>query len=283
MEPKADIKRTVGIALEEDIGTGDLSAELVPSNRVASARLISRQDAVLCGTPWFDATFTCVDSTIQVHWQTNDGDEIKHDQELCRVTGPARAILTAERTALNFLQTLSGTATTTRRYAERISGTGARLLDTRKTLPGLRDAQKYAVRCGGGHNHRLGLYDGVLIKENHIRAAGSIAAALEKLRPNAAAQFVEVEVESLPQLQEALTTGAKRILLDNFDVDLLTTAVKLARGRAELEASGNVNLENIRSIAQTGVDYISVGALTKHIEATDFSLLMDEPQTNESF
>lgn len=270
------IAQTVRRALDEDVGAGDLSAKLLPMDQVVLARVICRQDAVLCGRPWFEETFACVDPQVELRWQAKDGDEIRAGQVLCHAKGAARSIVTAERTALNFLQTLSGTATLTRRYANRIGGAKARLLDTRKTLPGLRSAQKYAVRCGGGQNHRMGLYDGILIKENHIRVAGSIAAALEQCRSaSSTGQLVEVEVESLSQLQEALAAGATRILLDNFDVEMLRAAVRATRGQAELEASGNITLENIPYIAQTGVDYISVGALTKHVEAVDMSLCID--------
>ncbi|MDH3689900.1 MAG: carboxylating nicotinate-nucleotide diphosphorylase [Gammaproteobacteria bacterium] len=271
-----DIVRTVQYALAEDIGAGDLSAELLPSDLIVTAKLVSRQDAVLCGIQWFEQTFVCVDSTVDIAWHASDGDDINNEQVLCVVKGSARNIVTAERTALNFVQTLSGTATTTKRYVQALRGTKARILDTRKTLPGLRHAQKYAVRCGGATNHRMGLYDGILIKENHINAAGSITAALGKCRRHAIhGRLVEVEVETLAELHEALAAGATRILLDNFDLEEMTTAVNVNDGRAELEASGMVTLKNVRAIAKTGVDYISVGALTKHVSAVDLSLRID--------
>jgi nicotinate-nucleotide pyrophosphorylase (carboxylating) len=265
----ADIASCVRRALNEDIGPGDVTAELLPRER-ADALVICREQAVLCGIPWFNEVFKQLDKTVQIDWQTGDGDALKPDMTVCTLTGPIRSLLTGERTALNFLQLLSGTATVTRRYAERLAGTACRLLDTRKTLPGLRTAQKYAVACGGGQNHRMGLYDAILIKENHIRAAGGIAAALRKAW--SMHRSVEIEVESLEQLQEALEAGAKRVLLDNFDLEGMGKAVALNNGRAELEVSGGVGEEQMQVIAATGVDYISVGALTKHVRAVDFSM-----------
>jgi nicotinate-nucleotide pyrophosphorylase (carboxylating) len=267
-----DVLSRVIQALDEDVGSGDLTAALVPQNAQAHAQVITREAAVLCGTDWFDAVFAQLDPTVRVTWTAQDGDPVLADQLLCTVDGPARSVLTGERAALNFLQTLSGTATLARRYADAIGGTGCRVLDTRKTVPGLRTAQKYAVRCGGGHNHRMGLYDGILIKENHIAAAGSIAAAVGTARAHASTVPVEVEVENLIQLEEALAAGADIVLLDNFTPDLLRQAVSITAGRAKLEASGGITLDNIRAMAETGVDYISVGALTKDVRAVDLSM-----------
>ena len=231
---------------------------------MARAHVITRQDAVLCGTAWFDEVFRQVNARVHMAWDAHDGDAVRAGQTLCRLEGPARGVLTGERAALNFLQLLSGTATRTRQYVEAVRGTHTVILDTRKTVPGLRRAQKYAVTCGGGHNHRLGLYDGILIKENHIAAAGSIAAALKAAKAaTAPGLLVEIEVENLQQLQEALVAGAGRILLDNFDLETLHTAVKTTQRRAPLEVSGGITLVNVRAIAETGVDYISVGDLTK--------------------
>ena len=268
-----DIALTVRRALAEDVGSGDLTAALIPAATRAAAQVITREDGVLCGTAWFDEVFRQLDKTIRVAWRARDGDLLRAGQTLCELEGPARALLTGERTALNFVQTLSGVATRTRRYVEAVRGTRAVILDTRKTLPGLRQAQKYAVRCGGGQNHRLGLYDAILIKENHIRAAGSIAAALQAARQGALPGVnVEIEVENPEQLREALAAGATRLLLDNFDPAALRAAVMETRGRATLEASGGITLENVRAVAATGVDYISVGDLTKNIKALDLSL-----------
>lgn len=268
-----DIITQVRRALEEDVGPGDLTASLIPDGAFAEARVISRENAVICGRPWFDEVFRQVDPRITVTWDVNEGEQAGVDQRLCRLTGPARGLLTGERTALNFLQTLSGTATLARRYADAVAGTGTRVLDTRKTVPGLRKAQKYAVRCGGCHNHRMGLYDAVLVKENHIAAAGSITAAVAKARALVGAGvMIEVEVENLAELGEALAAGVTRILLDNMAPTMLHQAVALTAGRAELESSGNVDLDTIRQVAETGVDYISVGALTKHVRAVDLSM-----------
>jgi len=263
----ADVRR----ALAEDVGDGDLTAGLISMEAFAEARVISREQAVLCGTAWFDRVFHELDRSISITWQVCDGDSIVPNQPLCLVRGPARALLSGERTALNFLQTLSGTATLARRYADAVSGLPVRVLDTRKTVPGLRRAQKYAVRCGGCYNHRMGLYDGILIKENHIRAAGSISAALAKVQAPAGI-IVEVEVENLAELEEALSAGARHVLLDNFDLEALRDAVRITRGRARLEASGGITLENIRAVAETGVDAISVGGLTKDVQAVDLSM-----------
>jgi len=270
-----DIVATVAQALSEDIGEGDLTAALVPTTN-AVAHVISREHATLCGQAWFDEVFRQLDQSVTVKWLANDADRVAPDQTLCRLQGPARSLLTGERTALNFVQALSGTATSTRQYVDAVAGTRCRILDTRKTIPGLRLAQKYAVLCGGGANHRIGLFDAVLIKENHIIAAGSIANAVAHARKIAGTRMVEVEVESLAELQLAFTTDIDRILLDNFSIEEVSTAVKSNRSRVgrkiELEASGNVTLQTIRSIAETGIDFISIGALTKHLQAVDLSM-----------
>jgi nicotinate-nucleotide pyrophosphorylase (carboxylating) len=263
----------VRAALDEDIGSGDITASLIPEQQTASATVICRQQAVLCGQPWFAAVFAQLDSRIAVSWQAQDGERINNNQPLCSVSGPARPILSGERTALNFLQTLSATATLARRYADTVADLPVRILDTRKTIPGLRQAQKYAIRSGGCDNHRSGLYDGILIKENHIAAAGSINNAVVAARNSHANMMIEVEVENQDQLQQALAAGADRLLLDNFDTAALTAAVQHVAGRTELEASGNITLENLREIACTGVDFISIGALTKNIQAVDLSML----------
>ena len=268
----SDLSVTVSRALAEDIGDGDLTAALVPAGARAKGRVITREPAVLCGTAWFDEVFRQVDDAIAIHWEVGDGEVVKKDQVLCRLEGPARGLLTAERSALNFLQTLSGTATLARRYAEAVKGTRATIRDTRKTLPGLRNAQKYAVRCGGAHNLRMGLFDCILIKENHIMTAGGITAALRAARAGGAQVPVEVEVETLEQLQEALTAGADILLLDNFDLAGMRQAVAITAGRAKLEASGGIDLEALRRVAETGVDYISVGSITKHVQAVDLSM-----------
>ena len=273
----AEITRNVDAALTEDIGPGDLTASLVPGERQVRATVISREPGVLCGTAWFDACVHRLDPTAIVTWQAADGDRIAADQLLCTIDGNGRALLTAERSALNFLQLLSAVASKVRIYADAIAGTGAQVVDTRKTLPGLRIAQKYAVRAGGGGNHRLALWDAILIKENHIHAAGGIAqamAAAQKVASTAAdrCQFIQVEVENLAELRQALDAGAKMILLDNFTPELMRQAVAINTGRAVLEASGNVSLETIRGIAETGVDRISVGALTKDVKALDLSM-----------
>ncbi|MEW5889647.1 MAG: carboxylating nicotinate-nucleotide diphosphorylase [Pseudomonadota bacterium] len=268
-----EILKNVATALAEDVGTGDLTAHLIPAGRRARGTVISREEAVLCGTAWFDACFHQLDATARLRWRAQDGERVAAGQVLCEIEADTRALLTAERTALNFLQLLSGTATATRRYVEAVAGTKARIVDTRKTLPGLRLAQKYAVRMGGGTNHRIGLYDGILIKENHIIAAGGIRAVLAKAREMAPDDvFIQIEVEDLAQLREAIDAGAKMILLDNMDLDDMRRAVGIATGRAELEASGGVNLERVRAIAETGVDRISIGSLTKDVKAVDLSL-----------
>lgn len=271
-----EIQRSVERALAEDIGSGDLTAALVPEATQASATVITRETAILCGRSWFDEVFRRLDPGIQIEWNYMDGERVMANATLCRLTGTARALLTGERTALNFLQTLSGTATETRRYVDAIAGTGCKVLDTRKTIPGLRRAQKYAVICGGGTNHRVGLFDAILVKENHIIAAGSIAAAVNHARTTAGECMVEVEVENLDELEQALVTDIDRVLLDNFTNDDLVNAVKLKIARkgyhVQLEASGNVTLETIRDIARTGVDFISIGGLTKHLRAVDLSM-----------
>lgn len=262
-------------ALQEDVATGDITARLIEENAQASARIITREDGVLCGKAFVNETFQQVDSSCQLTWQASDGDAIAADSLLCRITGPARALLTAERTALNFLQLLSGTASTAARYAARVAHTRVTLLDTRKTIPGLRLAQKYAVTCGGCDNHRIGLFDAFLIKENHIAAAGGISAAVLAARQIAPDKPVEVEVENADELKQALDAGADRIMLDNFSVPDLKAAVAYTNGRAQLEASGNVTDETLVSIAETGVDLISIGALTKHVTALDLSMRME--------
>lgn len=269
---QATIEADIRHALEEDIGSGDVTAQLVPAGELATATIISREHAVVCGIPWAAAVFRHVSGEIVIDWQTQEGEAVSAGSTLCALSGPARALLTAERCALNFLQTLSATATATRRYVDTITGTNARILDTRKTLPGLRLAQKYAVRVGGGMNQRIGLYDGILIKENHIAAAGSIEAVLTNARALNANVPIQIEVETLEQLQSALEAGAKLVLLDNFDPATLKEAVCINAGRAILEASGGITLGNVREIALTGVDRISIGGLTKHIQAIDLSM-----------
>jgi nicotinate-nucleotide pyrophosphorylase (carboxylating) len=272
----AYVSASVAAALAEDVGTGDLTAQLIPADRVARASVITREDAVLCGTAWFDEVFRQIDPRARVTWSARDGERVRTDQQLCTLQGPARSLLTGERTALNFLQSLSATATVTRKYVDAVAGTKCHILDTRKTIPGLRLAQKYAVRCGGGTNHRIGLFDAILIKENHIAAAGSIAGAVSGALRLASKVLLEVEVENLEQLREALAAGVDRILLDNFSLDQMRDAVQITRqhanARTELEASGNMSLETLRAVADTGVDFISVGGLTKHVRAVDLSM-----------
>jgi nicotinate-nucleotide pyrophosphorylase (carboxylating) len=268
-----DIEETVRRALAEDVGSGDLTANLINPDVQARAQVLTRDDAILCGVKWFDEVFRQLNKKIDVDWHAKDGDSLHAGQTLCKISGPARFILTGERTALNFLQLLSATASRTRQYVDAVSGTKVVILDTRKTLPGLRKAQKYAVVCGGGQNHRLGLYDGILIKENHIAAAGSIAAALQGARHSASKDIiVEIEVENISQLRETLRAGADHLLLDNFSLEDLKNAVKETRGRARLEASGGITLANIRAVADCGVDYISVGDITKNLKAIDLTL-----------
>jgi nicotinate-nucleotide pyrophosphorylase (carboxylating) len=257
--------------LEEDIGSGDITAAIIPETTHAHAEVLTREDIIMSGQAWFDAVFKHLDTNVTINWLVSEGEAVKKNTVLCKVSGSARALLTGERTALNLLQLLSATATVARKYADAVADTGCKILDTRKTIPGLRDAQKYAVACGGCHNHRIGLYDGVLIKENHIMAAGSITKAIQKARVLTSVT-VEVEVESMSELLEALAAKPDRIMLDNFSLTDLRAAVKLNAGAVELEASGNIDLDNIHSIAQTGVDYISIGALTKHVKAVDLSM-----------
>ncbi|HQS03254.1 MAG: nicotinate-nucleotide diphosphorylase (carboxylating) [Halothiobacillus sp. 24-54-40] len=282
MIDSAQIADDVSRALAEDIGAGDVSARLIPIDLVMRGHILSREPCTLAGLAWAEAAFRRVSNRIEITWHVRDGDPVAAGDYLCTIEGPARALLTGERTALNFLQTLSGTATTTRAYVDAVAGTNAKILDTRKTLPGLRLAQKYAVTCGGGHNHRLGLFDMVLLKENHIMAAGSISAAVNQSRSMNADIPLEVEVETLAQLEEALSVGVTRILLDNFDLNGLRAAVAINQNRAQLESSGNVDLSTVASVAQTGVDFISIGALTKHVRAIDLSLRFDSPDQNPS-
>ena len=267
------ITADVTLALREDVGGGDLTARLVPAGKAAKARLMTRQSGVLCGTGWFRRTFEELDPDVEIFWHHADGDDIVANTSLCEIEGEARALLTAERTAMNFVQLLSGVATRTRQFVRAVDGTRARIYDTRKTLPGLRIAQKYAVRTGGGQNHRIGLYDGILLKENHLVAAGGVKPAVEAaLHEVPEGAFVQVEVENLDQLREALAAGARLILLDNFDLPKMREAVAITGKRAELEASGGVSLKTVRAVAETGVHRISVGALTKDVVALDLSL-----------
>jgi len=275
--PAETIRAQCAQALAEDLGpagiaAGDPSAALIPENRILYAEVICREAAVICGRPWFDEVMHQLDETIDIDWRVNEGQHVDANTVLCSLHGSARHLLSTERSALNFLQTLSATASQTHRFVEAIAGTGAQLLDTRKTLPGLRLAQKYAVRCGGGCNHRIGLFDMIMLKENHIIAAGSISQAVAQAKKQAPGIAIEVEVETLEELQEALDADVARILLDNMDLENLRRAVKLAAGKTPLEASGGVELETIRAIALTGVDYISTGAITKHVQAIDLSM-----------
>ena len=262
----------VQAALLEDVGSGDITAQLIPATQQAYASIITREDCVFCGRDWVNEVFAQIDATVVIEWQVDDGQAVAANSLLFTLHGNARSLLTGERAALNFVQTLSGTATTSRYYAELIAHTNTKLLDTRKTLPGLRDAQKYAVACGGCHNHRIGLYDAFLIKENHIAACGNIANAVARAREIAAQKTVEVEVENLAELQQALAAGADIIMLDNFTLDDMHTAVSMNNGQAKLEASGNITEQTLAIIAATGVDYISIGALTKHCKAVDLSM-----------
>jgi nicotinate-nucleotide pyrophosphorylase (carboxylating) len=266
------LARNVADALAEDVGSGDQTGRLVPADEMRDARIIVREDAVLCGVPWFNEVLRRVDARIEVQWRYREGELMTADTTVCALRGPARALLTAERNALNFLQMLSGVANVTRRYVDAIAHTQARILDTRKTLPGLRLAQKYAVRVGGGANQRLALYDGILIKENHIAAAGGVGAAMDAALALNAGVSIQIEVETLEQLETALEHGAQSILLDNFSFDAMREAVRITGGRAVLEVSGGVNFQTVRTIAETGVDRISIGALTKDVRATDYSM-----------
>ena len=276
---KAQIQDQVVLALAEDIGTGDLTASLISESERARATLICREDAVACGRDWINAVFEALDPSAQIDWRCQDGEDLKAGEIWCVIEGSARAVLSGERTALNFAQLLASTATATRTLVWQLQGTNAQLLDTRKTVPGLRLAQKYAVQCGGGSNHRLGLYDGILIKENHIRSAGSIAAALTAAQAHVGTvDLIEVEVETLDELSQALNAGARRIMLDNFSLADMRAAVEHNQGQAKLEASGNVNAQTIREIALTGVDFISCGEITKNVSAVDLSLQFDQPE-----
>jgi nicotinate-nucleotide pyrophosphorylase (carboxylating) len=264
-------------ALMEDVGTGDHTARLVPDEQRVNARVIVREQAVLCGAPWFEGIMTAIDPSTQVNWMYAEGDLMSAGSVVCTIEGSPRSLLTAERSALNFLQLLSGVATATRRYVDVVAGTSAAILDTRKTMPGLRQAQKYAVRVGGGQNQRMALYDGILIKENHIAAAGGVTAALQAADALNAGVPIQVEVETIEQLKEALAVGAKSILLDNFELPKMREAVDVNAGRALLEASGGINMDTVRAIAETGVDRISVGSLTKDVRATDYSMRIVQP------
>lgn len=273
--PPELVERDVRRALEEDIGSGDVTADLLPPGTPASATVVTHEPMVLCGRDWFDACFRQLDPAVRVDWHFADGEHVAAGAVLCNLAGDARALVTAERTALNFLQTLSATATTTSTYADAVRGTRTTVLDTRKTLPGLRLAQKYAVRAGGGSNHRQGLHDAILIKENHVAACGSITAAVRRARELHPGVMTEVEVENFAELREALAAGADRIMLDEFDRDDLARAVAEVAGRVPLEISGSVALDRMRSIADSGVDYVSVGALTKHVRAIDLSMRVE--------
>ncbi len=268
----AAFEANITVALTEDIGSGDWTAMLLPEATQVVARVLVREEAVLCGAPWFEGAMMQVDPRMRIEWRFAEGELMPADAEVCRITGPARSLMTAERPALNFLQLLSGVATATRDYVKLIEGTKAAILDTRKTLPGLRLAQKYAVRVGGGKNQRLALYDGILIKENHIAAAGGIAQAMQAAHALNSGVSIQIEVENLDELQQALDAGATSVLLDNFSTDMMRAAVQLSAGRALLEASGGVNRDSVRAIAEAGVDRISIGSLTKDVKATDFSL-----------
>lgn len=276
---KALVTTQVQAVLDEDIGSGDLTALLVPESQSVTATIVAREAAILCGKDWVNACFNLIDSKVSIEWQVNEGDRLQPDQVLCKISGPARSLLSAERCALNFLQTLSATATETRKYVDAIAGTTAQILDTRKTIPHLRLAQKYAVTVGGGHNQRLALYDGILIKENHIAAAGSISNVMQKAFALNSGKSIQIEVENLEQLKQALAANANSILLDNFSNELLREAVainNLSNKKAILEASGGITLSNVRAIALTGVDRISIGSLTKNIQAIDLSMRVNE-------
>lgn len=272
---KQDIKSTVQWALKEDIGSGDITAALIPANQHSRAQVLAREQAVLCGQAWVNEVFHQLDPNCSITWHHQDGDCIQANQTIFTIEGNARALLSGERTALNFLQTLSGTATTCRQYADQVASTSVKLLDTRKTLPGLRSGQKYAVSCGGCFNHRIGLFDAYLIKENHIKACGGIENAIKTAQANSSDKLIEIEVENFSELNQALAAGAHRILLDNFSVEQLKEAVAITKGRAELEASGGIEGGLLIEIAKTGVDYISIGALTKHCRAIDLSMRIE--------
>lgn len=270
--PQSTIEEVVNFSLREDLGDGDITAQLIPEEDITVATVTSREPCVLCGMDWFEEVFRQIDSEVLVEWLAEDGDTIEADQSICSLSGSARSILSGERTALNFLQTLSATATRAASYAEAVSGTHAIVLDTRKTIPGLRIAQKYAVSCGGCQNHRMGLYDAILIKENHIAACNGIKKAIDEARFRNPAMPIEIEVENINELQQALDAGVDKVLLDNFDTQKLTEAVKMCGGKVPLEASGGITLDNIQEVAATGVDFISTGTLTKDITAIDLSM-----------
>jgi nicotinate-nucleotide pyrophosphorylase (carboxylating) len=276
LPPDDEIERNVSAALAEDVGPGDLTVRLVPEAAIGEARVTARESAVISGTTWFDRCFAAIDTKVRIDWMVVDGDRVEANSLLCQLRGPARSLLTGERSALNFLQLLSGVATRTRRFVDAVAGTRAQIVDTRKTIPGLRRAQKYAVLCGGGGNHRLGLHDAILIKENHIMAAGGIPEVMADAAAIAAqsgrCRFIQIEVENLDQLERALGAGAKMVLLDNFDLATMRQAVEFTAGRAILEASGGIGLDTVRAIAETGVDRISIGALTKDVTALDLSM-----------
>ncbi len=273
--PQSIIEENVFNAIKEDFGDGDITAELIPGDNISLATVISRENCIFCGLDWFEETFRQVDDQILIDWCVDDGDAVEADQIICTISGSSQNIVSAERTALNFIQMLSATATLSARYAEQVAGTDTRVLDTRKTIPGLRMAQKYAVSCGGCENHRLGLFDAFLIKENHINACDGIANAVSEARFRNPQLNVEVEVENLDELQQALDAGADRVLLDNFDIETMRQAVKICKGKIITEASGNITIDNIAEVAKTGVDYISTGALTKDIKAIDLSMRFD--------
>jgi len=270
--PQSYLENSVSIALTEDIGSGDVTGLLIPEDEVSMATIITRDNATICGIDWVEEVFSQLSDDVHIEWEVEDGDEVETGQTLCSLSGNSRALLTGERAALNFLQTLSATATVARLYADAVKGTDCKVLDTRKTIPGLRLAQKYAVSCGGCHNHRIGLFDAILIKENHIEAAGGISSAVEEARFNNPDLSIEVEVENMDELQQALDASVDRIMLDNFSPEQIKEAIELTDKRAELEASGGITLENIRAYAETGVDYISIGALTKDINSIDLSM-----------
>lgn len=285
LEPPRDLASQVAVALREDIGSGDLTAALIPADQHVRGRVVVRETGVLCGAAWVDETFRQIDPRVRVGWRARDGEQIGPNTVVFEIDGPARPVLTGERTALNFLQMLSGTATAARRFVDAIAGTKCRILDTRKTLPGLRTAQKYAVRCGGADNHRIGLYDMVLIKENHIAAAGSIASAVATARRRSPGVAIEVEVESLAELEAALDAAPDIVMLDDFTLEDLRRAVRMNATRTapvKLEASGGVSLDNVREVAETGVDYVSIGSITKNIQALDLSMRLETKTTQTS-
>ena len=273
--PQSIIEENVFNALKEDIGEGDITAELIPHDNISLATVISREDCVFCGVDWFEETYRQIDEQVLIDWSIEDGDKVEANQILCTLSGSSQSIVSGERAALNFAQTLSATATLSARYAKKLEGTNTKVLDTRKTIPGLRMAQKYAVSCGGCENHRIGLFDAYLIKENHINACDGIKKAVEKAHFANPDINVEVEVENIDELQQAIDAGADRVLIDNFDIETLKTAVTICQGKVTSEASGNITLENIREVAETGVEYISTGALTKDIKAIDLSMRFD--------